>query len=87
MTNIVVSDLEPHDLTWVKSNFETWAEPTGIQAPIRQEAWDPAAAGDPSVRVPRTRRREPAEAPMPEEVAEREPPVAELLRRRMVAAV
>ena len=70
LTNVVVSDLEPHDLVWVKSNAERWSEPVGVQAPVQREAWDPAAAGDPSVRVPRPLHHPPppaGEAPAPEE--------------------
>ena len=67
MTNIAVTDLEPHDLTWVKANLDNWQEPAGVQQPLRPEAWDPLHAGDPSVHVPRVRRPPPAEAAAPEE--------------------
>ena len=67
LTNVIVSNLEPHDLTWVKANVEAWQEPAGVQAPLHSEAWGPAAAGDPSVRVPRQHHHQPLEAPAPEE--------------------
>ena len=66
-TNVIVSSLETHDLTWVKSSMDRWQEPVGVQPHLQPEAWDPGAAPDPSVRRPRPRREPLAEAPAPEE--------------------
>ena len=67
LTNVAVTSLEAHDMAWVKGNLDLWEEPVGVQRPLRPEAWDPAHAADPSVRLPRVRRQPPAEAPAPEE--------------------
>ena len=67
LTNVAVTSLEAHDMSWVKGNLDLWEEPVGVQRPLRPEAWDPAHAADPSVRLPRVRRQPPAEAPAPEE--------------------
>ena len=67
-TNVVVSNLDTHDLQWVKSSIDRWQEPVGVQLQLQPEVWDPAATPDPSMRRPRPRRELPAEAPAPEEL-------------------
>ena len=73
LTNVVVTSLETHDLTWVKGNIDSWEEPAGVQQPLRPGAHDPSHAGDPSVYVPRVRRAPLAEAAAPEEEMDQQP--------------
>ena len=40
MTNVVVSNLDVHEVTWVKSNLDSWQEPVGMQPVAPPAAWD-----------------------------------------------
>ena len=33
LTNVAVTSLDIHDLSWVKGNLDSWEEPVGIQGP------------------------------------------------------
>ena len=67
VTNIAVTDLTPHEITFVKSHVDEWQQPSGLQAPAAPEAWDAAHAPDPSIRPRGVRRRQPQEQDAPEE--------------------
>ena len=69
MTNVVVSNLDVHEVTWVKSNLDSWQEPVGMQPAAPTDAWDPAHAPDPSIHRPRPRHAPPQEQAAPEEEA------------------
>ena len=73
VTNILTTNLDAHDITFVKSHIDEWEQPLGIQAPAPPESFDAAAAPDPSIK-PRGRvRRQPEEQAAPEEAHPRDP--------------
>ena len=50
ITNLLTTNLDAHDVTFLKSNIDDCDQPVGLQAPAPPESFDAAAAPDPSIR-------------------------------------